>query len=147
MEIALGFGRQILGSEPKGHELKSVPSTAGIKFMFSYEWMLGNASAAQAHHLITWAWNWCIEIEHFYFGDRFDAKSWKSNDSSVIVSQVFSLTLRSDKRISGMAYSSNATQRVMSRYLSICEAYKGNKWGFDCGFTSRVNAYRRLVWF
>ena len=31
----LGFGRQILGTEPKGHELKSVPSTAGIKLLFS----------------------------------------------------------------------------------------------------------------
>ena len=33
---APGFGRQILGTEPKGHELKSVPSMAGIKFLFSY---------------------------------------------------------------------------------------------------------------
>ena len=37
----LGFERQILGKDcevkPKGHKLKSVPATTGIKFLFSNE--------------------------------------------------------------------------------------------------------------
>ena len=49
--------RQILGTDsevkPKGHKLKSVAATTGIKFLFSNGRILGNTLAVEAPYLIT----------------------------------------------------------------------------------------------